>query len=168
MRAEEINRNWGVVVPACALLLAFAGTSPASDQVVEAQQPTPTFRASIDLVTIDVQVTPTKDEPIRDLTAADFDIRISGRKRPAASATLLHHDEGAITREPPRTTSGNPPACVFGFHRKIDKTTAHYLISVERTDADRREVKQVDVKLVETAFAVQWSVWRSPIRRLPS
>jgi hypothetical protein len=42
------------------------------------------------------------------------------------------------------------------------------LISVERTDADRREVKQVDVKLVETAFAVQWSVWRSPIRRLPS
>jgi hypothetical protein len=39
-----------------------------------------------------VQVAPVKDAPLRDLTAADFDGGIAGRKRLAASATLLHDD----------------------------------------------------------------------------
>jgi hypothetical protein len=136
---------WLVVVPATALVTAVA-----------AQQPTPTFHAGVELVTIDVQIAPTKDAPMRGMTAADFEIIISGRQRPAGSVTLLHFDEGKVARR--------SPECVFGFHRKNDPTTAHYLISVERTAADQKEVKQVKVTTVDKGFAVQSYAWRSPVR----
>ena len=122
------------------------------------------------MVTIDVQVAPAKDAPLRDLTTADFDVGIAGRKRLAVSATLLHYDEGAVTRSPriPPSEAGTSPACVFGFHRKTDRPTAHYLVGVERSDADEKEVKQVRVNMVDKVFAVQGYVWRSPVKRRAS
>jgi hypothetical protein len=38
-------------------------------------------------------------------------------------------------------------------------------VAVERIGADRTEVKRVEVELVDKAFAVQWVVYRTPIRR---
>lgn len=147
-----------------AVLVLLAGSAGGS--VVEARQNPPPFRTGVDLITIDVQITPSRSATIRDFVPSDFEITISGRKRPAVSATRLHDDTGTVAREPPRAHTA--PECVFGFHRKTDRTTVHYLVGVEASEADRKEVKQVGTKMVDAAFAVQWIVWRSPIRRLAS
>jgi len=138
----------------------------AANLALTAQQSPPVLRASVDLVTIDVQVTPAKDAPLRQLAAADFEIRISGQKRAAASVTFLHRDEGTVSRNPRSsgTPNATPSECVFVFHRKVDRPTAHYVIAVERTDADRREVRDVNVQVTDKAFAVQTYSWRSPVR----
>jgi hypothetical protein len=164
---ERSARRWPVVPPACAFLITLAAASPAGGRLLEAQQSPPAFRAGVDLVTIDVQVTPVKNAPMRKLTAADFDISISGRKRPVVSVTPLHDDTGTVTRNPSATGAGPGtfPDCVFGFQRKTNQPTAHYVVGVEATEADRKVVKQVRVKLVVKAFAIQRYVWRSPIPR---
>jgi hypothetical protein len=142
-------------------LIGAAGHYP-----VTAEQSPTVLRASVDLVTIDVQVTPAKDAPFRQLTTADFDIRISGQKRAAASVTLLHNDEGTVSRNPGSSSPHPPtaPGCVFGFHRKADRPTAHYVVAVERSEADKRDVKDVKVQVVDKAFAISTYVWRSPVR----
>jgi hypothetical protein len=150
----------GVLVAAAGLL------SSAGPLAVPGQQSPPVLRASVDLVTIDVQVTPAKDAALRQFTAADFDIRISGLKRRPSSATFLHHDEGTVTRDPGLSSpqTARPAACVFGFHRKVDRPTAHYVLAVDRSEADKREVKDVKVQVVDKAFAVRTYQWRSPLR----
>ena len=134
---------------------------------VPAQQSPPVLRSSVELVTIDVQVTPAKNAPLRQFTAADFDIRISGQKRPPASVTFLHHDEGTVTSNPGLSShqTGKPSECAFGLHRKADRPTAHYVLAVDRSEADKREVKDVKVQVVDKAFTVQTYVWRSPVRQ---
>jgi hypothetical protein len=168
-RFAETLRCSGVVA-VCVLVNTVAATSSDGRLVAGFQQPPAALRSGINLVTIDVQIAPVKDAPLRDLTAADFDIGIAGRKRLTASATLLHYDEGTVTRDPriPPSDAGTSPACVFGFHRKTDRPTAHDLVGVERNDADRKEVKQVRVNMVDKAFAVQGYVWRSPVKRSAS
>lgn len=80
------------------------------------------LRTGVDMVTIDVQVAAVKNAEMRELTAADFDITISGRRRKAASASFMHYDQGTVIRSPAAAPSSE---CVFGFHRKEDRKTAH-------------------------------------------
>ena len=144
------------------IALITSGGGPVADALqVQPQK----FQAGVDLITIDVQISPASDAPLRDFSVSDFDIRISGRKRPAVSATRLHYDEGKVSRNAPRPGSGTSSACVFGFFRATNRTTAHYTIGVESIDADRREVKDVVVKVADKLFAAERYVWRSPIRR---
>jgi hypothetical protein len=131
--------------------------------VEASQQLPPVFQAGVDLVMIDVQVTPAKDAPMPELTVADFDVSVSGRKRPTASATFLHYDEGSVTRD--AIAPGNLSGCAFGFHRRTDRTTAHYLVGVEGIAADRKDVKQVRVNMVDKGFVVPQLLWRTPARR---
>jgi hypothetical protein len=126
------------------------------------QQP-PVLRAGVDLLTIDVQVSPAGSAPMRELTGADFKVRISGRLRPIASAAFLHYDDGPVMRSPPR--NGAPSTCVFGFNRRSDRATAHYVLAVERSAADQAEVKQVQIELLDKTAAIQWVAWRSPVRK---
>ena len=53
------------------------------------QTPTPRFKSSLDLVRVDVNVIDGKGQPIRDLTAAEFDLRVDGRRRPIVSAQFV-------------------------------------------------------------------------------
>jgi hypothetical protein len=132
------------------------------------QQPPPTvFQGGVDLVTIDVQITPAEKAtgPMRVLTPADFEIAISGKKRAATTETILHDDTGPVLHSFPIPPPGASPACGFGSFRKTDRPTAHYLVAVEATAADRKQVKDVKLKVVDKAFSVQQYVWRSPIRR---
>jgi hypothetical protein len=128
-----------------------------------AQQQPPVLRGEVHLLTIEVQVTGAKDAPMREFVTSDFEVTISGRQRPVVSVTLLHHDEGTVVRDLLRVA--NSQACFFGFHRKVDKVSAHYLVAVERSGADQIEVKQVRMKMADKAFAVQQWGWRSPIRK---
>jgi hypothetical protein len=164
--SRESATRWPVGVAACAFLTTLAA-GPAGGRPIETrQQPPPVFQAGVELVIIEVQVTAAKDAPLRELTTADFDISISGRRRPATSATLLHFDRGIVTRNPGEW--GSPADCVFGFQRTKDRTTAHYLVGVERIEADRKEVKQVRVKMVDKSFVAPLYRWRSAIRRVAS
>ena len=54
-------------------------------RAVDAQQP-PRFQSGIDVVPIDVTVLDGRGQPIRDLTAGDFTVRIDGRTRRVISA----------------------------------------------------------------------------------
>jgi hypothetical protein len=164
---RESARRWPSAVRARTFVLIVTVAAAGGHTEGASQQTPPVVRGQVELVTIDVQVSPAKDAAMRDLTMAEFDIRISGRKRPAASATLLHYDEGTVTRDSTARGADSSPECVFGFHRKVDRRTAHYLVGVGRTDADTQEVKDVRVGVVDQAFVVQRVVWRSPIRRSP-
>jgi hypothetical protein len=122
-----------------------------------------TFRAGVTLLTIDVQVTPSKDRPLRELTLTDFQVTVSGRSRPVASAAFLHFDEESVLSNPPRRGQASSDDCVFGFHRKLDRSTAHYRLAIQPVEADRG-AKEVKVKVADPAFAAEWLVWRLPIR----
>lgn len=127
-------------------------------------QAPPAFRTRTDLVTIDLQIAAVPKATLREFALSDFSIEISRRKRTPVSATMLHYDEGSVIRDLLRAP-GSGPSCVFGFHRKKDLRTVHYLLGVEATEGDRREVKQVEVALVDRVFEIQSVVWRTPVRR---
>lgn len=55
---------------------------------VRAQQP-PTFRSSVDLVAVDVQVVDRTGRPIANLKPGDFQVEIGGRKRRVVSADFI-------------------------------------------------------------------------------
>lgn len=160
MRIREVWCPVLAVTLAAATTVAGVGAVQPSHQ--RSQQKPPPLRAQVDLLAIDVQVAPGENRPFRSFAAADFAVRISGRDRPVVSLTFLHLDDGPVAR----TSLGHSdPDCVFGFRRKTDRPTAHYVVAVERIGADRTEVKRVEVELVDKAFAVQWVVYRTPIRR---
>jgi VWFA-related protein len=63
------------------LLVDTAGVSQA--------QNAPTFRSSVDLVTVDASVHDAEGWPVASLTAADFKLEVDGRQRPVASAQFV-------------------------------------------------------------------------------
>jgi len=146
------------------LALATVLLAPIQQAVGPSLQAPPVLRAGVELVIIDVQVVPARGATLPELTASDFEISIAGRKRPAASVTRLHDDAGTIVRDS-GVQGSSTSDCVFGFRRSTDRTTAHYLVGVERIDSDRKEVKDVRVKLVGKTVAVQQYIWRSPVSR---
>jgi hypothetical protein len=146
--------------------MTMAAMTPGAGRAADGQQAQPqAFNAGVDLIIIDVQISPSSDAAMRDFIVSDFDIRIAGRKRPAVSATRLHYDEGKVSRNPPRPDSGTASACVFGFFRTTNRATAHYVLGVELIEADRKEVKDVVVRITDELFAAKHYIWRSPIRR---
>lgn len=80
----------------------------AASAVVSAQdQAPPTFRAGTDVIEIDVQVIDRDGEPIADLTADQFEVRIGGQRRRVASAAFIRHADRAVV-------AGLPPTIVPG------------------------------------------------------
>jgi hypothetical protein len=152
------------VAPCTAFALLGALTAVASPQATPpALADQETFRTAVVLLTIDVQVTPSKDAPLRELTLADFQVTVSGRSRPVASAAFLHLDEESVVSNPPRPGQASGSDCVFEFHRKLDRPTAHYRLGIQPVETDRG-AREVKVNITDPAFATQWLVWRLPIR----
>ncbi len=149
----------------CGLLAAFAISMPGAIAAGQSGQQPPSLRAETDLLTIDVQISPVHGAAIRPFGLQDFSVEVGGQKRTPVSVTMLHDDEGSVIRDL-KNAPGIGPSCVFGFHRKQDLKTVHYVIGVEGTEADRRKVPRVDVRVTDKAFEIQWQVWRSPIRRI--
>jgi hypothetical protein len=149
---------WALYV---ALALLGGLTAVASSAAMQADQTT--FRAGVVLLTIDVQITPSKDAPLRELPLTDFAVTVSGRNRPVASVAFLHLDEESVLSNPPRPGPAGVGECVFGFHRKLDRPTAHYRLAIQPVEADRG-AREVKLKIADPAFAAQWLVWRLPIR----
>jgi hypothetical protein len=151
--------RWPLAAVAAAVVTAVA---PAD----AAQQASPKLRAGVDLLTISVQITPTRKGPMpRLLTPADFVVKVRGQQRAIVSATLWHYDTGTVLRHPLDALRQGTPACGFGFHRKVDRTTAHYLLALERIDDDRKPFTKVQVTVIDKAFEVQRVAFKSPIRK---
>jgi hypothetical protein len=95
------SRAW---LPAIVVLLA-AGLS--------AQEP-PSFRISVNLVQIDVTVKDSHGQPVRDLTAADFEIHLDGKPQPITNFSYVETNAAAtgdatISAAPPRTAARLKP-----------------------------------------------------------
>ena len=76
--------------------LALAATAVLSAQdkpAPEQAQPPQTFKSSVDLVPVDVNVIDSTGRPIADLTAQDFSLKVDGKARRIASAQFV-----AVTR----------------------------------------------------------------------
>ena len=85
-----------------------AGGPPATSQ-------TPTFRAGVDLVTVDVTILDREGRPVEDLRPEDFTVRVDGTTRRVVAAELVKAGSAASTtrRETPgtvRLASGSAPA----------------------------------------------------------
>jgi VWFA-related protein len=62
------------------------------------QTPPPTFRSTVDLLTIDTSVRDKSGQPVPDLQASDFTVTIDGRPRKVVSAVFFKADAAAGTR----------------------------------------------------------------------
>jgi VWFA-related protein len=71
------------VHPVLPVALAVALVAPQS------QTPAPKFRSSLDLVRVDVNVIDGQGQPIRDLSTAEFDLRVDGRRRQIVTAQFV-------------------------------------------------------------------------------
>lgn len=59
---------------------------------------TPTFKAGVELVTIDVAVSDKNGKPVRDLLAADFTVKVDGKLRRVVSAQHVQFDVDAARK----------------------------------------------------------------------
>lgn len=145
--------------------LTLSSQGPAVSPAQTPSGQVPEFRTGTDLVTIDVQLTPAHGAANRTLGPADFSVEIDGRKRVPGSAALLHEDTGPIVRNLLKPPADDPP-CIFGFRRIRDVKTLHYLVGVQAIEKDQRQVKRVNVRMVDKAFEMLTFSWRSPIRHM--
>jgi VWFA-related protein len=103
----------GVVIGVAAGVFAQQGTPPQDP----AQQPI--FRARVNLVRVDVSVTGRDDEPVDDLTAADFLVKEDGLPQTVESAQFVR-------------LSGQPPE---GMEESIDiRSPAHAAVEAAKED----------------------------------
>ena len=76
-----------------ALALAFAAvavcTLSGASQTTAPQQQPPRFKSSVEVTPVDVTVVDDHGQPIRDLTPADFTVRIDGNQRRVVSAEWI-------------------------------------------------------------------------------
>src|SRR5438552_17585659 len=93
-------------IPSAALVVVVVlVTVPAAPRAQDAQ--TPSFRAGVEALPVDVAVVDDRGQPIRDLLAADFTVRVDGRARRVVSAQWI----AAGTA----TTTGAAPVVPEGF-----------------------------------------------------
>ncbi len=88
-------------------LMVWAAQEPSSSSQ-QPQQPQ-TFRSSVDLVPVDVNVIDRSGRPVADLGAQEFSLKVDGKTRRIASAQFIGVTRGAEqTPEPAENYSSNP------------------------------------------------------------
>ena len=78
--------------------------------VIAQEQPPKTFRSSVDLVPVDVNVVDRTGRPVPDLTAEDFALTVDGKPRRIASAQFITVSRSTDAPEPPTNYSSNAAA----------------------------------------------------------
>jgi VWFA-related protein len=79
------------------LLAALWLVAPRTPGLAQSSQP-PTFRSTVDLLTIDTSVRDKGGQPVPDLQASDFTVTIDGRARKVVSALFFKADAAAGSR----------------------------------------------------------------------
>jgi VWFA-related protein len=75
--------------------------TPPPDGQPQPQQPAPTFRTDINFVRVDVIVTDGKQQPVTDLTQADFEVTEDGRPQKVEQFRLIRVDGNPRPGDPP-------------------------------------------------------------------
>lgn len=70
-----------------ALAIVLAATAAAAQQAQA--PPQPTFRTGVDVITVDVGAIDSRGQPITDLHAPEFTVKIDGQVRRVVSADLV-------------------------------------------------------------------------------
>ena len=93
-----------------ALVLGPATLSYAGQQPQESQRSTPTFRSTLDVIAVDVQVVDRNGDPVPGLGPDKFDVTINGRKRRVLSAELIDSRSAtSLTPEERAAATAGPP-----------------------------------------------------------
>ena len=90
--------------------LVHAGSSAQSPAPQQEGQPRSTFKSSVDLVPVDVNVLDKTGRPIPDLTADDFSLKVDGKPRRIVSAQFITATRNVEQAPPPADYSANPPS----------------------------------------------------------
>lgn len=83
---------------ACAALTVVCAAFVAADAHAQTDQPAATFKAGVELVTVDVSVSDKNGRPVRDLLAADFTVKVDGKLRRVVSAQHVQFDVQAARK----------------------------------------------------------------------
>ena len=99
------------LTPAIGVLLLGAATlCAAGQQPAATQKPTPTFRSSLDVIAVDVQVVDRNGVPVPGLGPDKFDVTINGRRRRVLSAELIESRSAtSLTPEERAVATAGPP-----------------------------------------------------------
>ena len=87
---------------AALLVAAPLAAQGQSDANAEAQQPT--FRTGVDVITVDVGAVDSRGQPVTDLHAPEFTVKIDGQQRRVITADLVKYNytpDNGVTRRPP-------------------------------------------------------------------
>ena len=108
-----------------ALLVAIATGTPGAQQAPQPPQtpPPPVFRSGVETLPLDVTVVNGRGEPIRDLIASDFTVRLDGRPRRVLSAQWVPSATVA-------TSATAPPALPDGYVSNEQSTGGRLIVLV--------------------------------------
>src|SRR5215471_682106 len=128
------------------LLLGAATLCAAGHQPADPQKPIPTFRSSLDVIAVDVQVVDRDGVPVPGLGPDKFDVTINGRRRRVLSAELIESRSAtSLTPEERAVAVAGPPVrptlsrvvfiaidCL-----SFDATASHHVIATAQQFIDR-------------------------------
>ena len=108
-----------------ALLVVIAAGTPGAQQAPPPPQtpPQPVFRSGVETLPLDVTVVNGRGEPIRDLIASDFTVRLDGRPRRVLSAQWVPSAAGA-------TSATAAPALPDGYVSNEQSTGGRLIVLV--------------------------------------
>jgi VWFA-related protein len=89
------------IVSSATVAAAQQAQDPRAPSSVDGQQPT--FRTGVDVITVDVGAVDSRGQPVIDLHAPEFTVKIDGQARRVVSADLVKYDytpDNGITRRP--------------------------------------------------------------------
>jgi VWFA-related protein len=112
----RLRPGWTSLAAICLIASAHASgpQAPAPPPPQDPQQPVPIFRAGTAVVRVDVTVTGRGDEPVADLTAADFEVEEDDVPQTVSTAQFLRVDGQ-------RTSDLNEPLEIRSFeHAKLE------------------------------------------------
>src|SRR6188472_4194094 len=88
-----------------ALAISLSATVAAA-QAQDPQQAPPTFRSGVDVITVDIGAVDGRGQPVTDLHAPEFTVKIDGQARRVVSADLVKYpftpDDGLKRRPEPK------------------------------------------------------------------
>jgi len=162
---------------------AVSGVVVALVSVLHAQDAqTPSFRAGVEALPVDVSVVDDRGQPIRDLLAADFTVRVDGRPRRVASAQWIAAGSASRAGAAPIVPEGfvsnessgggrlialvvDQPNIPFGEMRPIRDAINGFIDRL--TPADRVAVIGLGQPSVTTPFLADKHQLKAAIERIP-
>lgn len=122
-----------------ALALLFAAQQPQ-------QLPRPTFETGVDVVLVDVHVVDKQGKPIRDLRPEEFEVQISGKRRPISSMQLVDYGESSSRPamvSPTTSAEPAPPRPRRMYVLAVDEHSLHVGNAVAAVNAAERFIDRL-------------------------